>query len=171
LLFVGTLEPRKNLAFLLKLIPRLSATGWRLIVVGCAGWGKGDLAGIVNASDFPRNAVVFCDYLPDMELQALYGCVGFFISTALMEGFGLPHLEALASGCPVIAPANSAVVEVVGGVGQLVDGWEPDDWIAAIEDAFGKRKSMQLASIEEAAKHDMRIVCSAASQALTATSS
>ena len=171
LLFVGTLEPRKNLAFLLKLMPRLSNMGWRLIVVGCAGWGKGDLAVIVNASDFPRNAVDFCDYVPDIELQALYRCVGFFISTALMEGFGLPHLEALAAGCPVIAPANSAVVEVVGGAGQLVDGWEPDDWIAAIEDAFGKREFMQLASIKEAAKHDIRIVCTAATLALTTTSS
>lgn len=170
LLFVGTLEPRKNLAYLLKLMPRLSALGWRLIVVGCAGWGKSDLAEIVNGSNFPRNAVVFCDYVPDIELQALYRCVSFFISTALMEGFGLPHLEALASGCPVIAPANSAVVEVVGGAGQLVHGWAPDDWVAAIESAFEQRESMRLISINEAAKHDISIACFAATHALAATS-
>jgi glycosyltransferase involved in cell wall biosynthesis len=155
LLFVGTLEPRKNLAFLLKLMPHLSTMGWRLIVVGCVGWGKSDYAEIVNASDFPRNAVVFCDYLPDIELQALYRCVGFFISTALMEGFGLPHLEAIALGCPVIAAKNSAITEVVGAAGVLISGWNQDEWVIEIEKAFKNRNELYSHTITQSSLHQM----------------
>ena len=166
LLFVGTLEPRKNLAFLLGLMPRLAAMGWRLIVVGCAGWGRSGLASLVAAADFPRDAVFFCDYVPDVELQALYRCVGFFISTALLEGFGLPHLEAMAAGCPVIAPANSAVVEVVGEAGVLVEGWDAGTWISAILAAHDRRDELCAAAPAQASQHDIGVACQAVGLAL-----
>lgn len=166
LLFVGTLEPRKNLGFLLGLMPHLAERGWRLIVVGCSGWGKSTLANEVNAPGFPREAVTFCDYVPDGDLQALYRCVGFFISTALMEGFGLPHLEALSAGCPVIASANSAVVEVVGPAGSLVTGWELDVWLGAIEGAFSRRNELQAEALKQAARYDIGMACTAVTQAL-----
>jgi glycosyltransferase involved in cell wall biosynthesis len=72
LLFVGTLEPRKNLGFLLDLMPRLAPLGFRLIVVGCSGWGRSGVAARIEARDFPRQAVHFCDYVSDAELRALY---------------------------------------------------------------------------------------------------
>lgn len=140
-------------------MPRLAAMGWRLIVVGCAGWGRSGLASLVAAADFPRDAVFFCDYVPDVELQALYRCVGFFISTALLEGFGLPHLEAMAAGCPVIAPANSAVVEVVGAAGCLVEGWQAENWINKIELAFQRRSALKNIAVIQAALHDIGNAC------------
>lgn len=159
LLFVGTLEPRKNLAFLLNLMPALSTFGWRLLVVGCSGWGKSKVASIISAEHYPKNSVFFCDYVPDDDLLFLFRSVDFFISTALMEGFGLPHLEAMAAGCPVIAPSNSAVVEVVGDAGCLVEGWCPDAWVTAIEDSYRNRDYYLSKLEEQVKKHSMQRVC------------
>jgi glycosyltransferase involved in cell wall biosynthesis len=79
--------------------------------------------------------VRFCDYVPDAELQALYRCTAALVSTSLMEGFGLPQLEARAAGLPVVAAANSPMIEVVGAEGRLVEGWQADAWVPAIEAA------------------------------------
>lgn len=168
LLFVGTLEPRKNLAFLLSLMPELARRGYRLLVAGCAGWGRSNLAGVVQAPGFPREAVRFCDYVSDADLQAMYQCVAFYISTALMEGFGLPHLEAMTAGCPVIAAANSAVVEVVSDGGCLVEGWDTGRWVQAIEQAFAQRHALQAAARHNAERHASSIAqaCEAISRSL-----
>lgn len=160
LLFVGTLEPRKNLAFLLSLMPKLANLGVRLVIVGCGGWGKSGLAGIVNAPGFPRDAVRFCSYIPDEELQALYRSVAFFVSAAIMEGFGLPHLEAMAAGCPVIAANNSAVAEVVRGGGRLISGWEPACWVEGIEEALRDRPIIASRTLDNANQHDISAACS-----------
>ena len=159
LLFVGTLEPRKNLAFLLSLMPRLSQDGFNLLVVGCSGWGKSDLASILNEPTFPREVVRFCDYVPDEDLQALYCCVAFFISTSLMEGFGLPHLEAMSAGCPVIAAANSAIIEVVGDGGILITDWSKDEWYLRIIEAFTLQGKLKTYAIRNSKRHLIDNVC------------
>ncbi len=155
LLFVGTLEPRKNLRFLLALMPALAAQGLDLLIVGCSGWGRSDLAGIVRAPGFPAESVRFSDYVPDADLQALYRCVSLFVSTSLMEGFGLPQLEAMAEGCPVIAPNNSAMTEVVASGGTLVSGWQAQDWVEAILLTHARREQFRPAAILQAGKHSM----------------
>lgn len=169
LLFVGTLEPRKNLGFLLSLMPVLAQRGYRLVVVGCAGWGRSGVAAAMGAPGFPREAVQFCDYLPDDDLQALYRCATLFISTSLMEGFGLPHLEAMAAGCPVVAPANSAMPEVVGDGGICVTGWQADDWLRAIETASAERAAYgtRAAARAQAAALGLADACAQAGTALT----
>ncbi|MDT9001259.1 glycosyltransferase family 1 protein [Paucibacter sp. APW11] len=159
LLFVGTLEPRKNLAFLLGLMPRLNDLGFSLLVVGCSGWGKDEIASVVNGKRFPRQAVQFCDYLSDAALQTLYKHCAFFVSASLMEGFGLPQLEAMSAGCPVIAAANSAVVEVVANGGMLIDGWSPDHWVNQIQLAFRHRDELSKAALSAAAVHVMSDAC------------
>lgn len=166
LLFVGTLEPRKNLPFLLSLMPALARNGWRLLVVGCSGWGKSPLASTVQAPDYPSTAVHFCDYVTDLELQALYRTVTFFISTSLMEGFGLPQLEAMSAGCPVIAAANSAVIEVVADGGLLIEGWNQAHWIEQIEQAYTRRPALQAAARQNAERHSVAPACLAVGAAL-----
>ena len=110
----------------------------------------------------------FCDYVPDEDLQALYRCVAFYVSTSLMEGFGLPHLEAMVAGCPVIAAANSAVVEVVADGGCLVEGWDPVVWAERIEDAFTRRDALQAAARRNAERYSIAPACAAVSEALCA---
>ena len=168
LLFVGTLEPRKNLRFLLSLMPGLARQGCDLLVVGCSGWGRSDVAEVVAQPGFPRESVRFCDYVGEPDLQGLYRVVAFFVSTSLLEGFGLPHLEAMACGCPVIAAANSAVVEVVGSGGVLVEGWDPAGWTGRIAAAFERRDALSAAARESARRHSIETACRAVSRALEA---
>ena len=168
LLFVGTLEPRKNLRFLLSLMPELARLGCDLLVVGCSGWGRSDLAATIAQPGFPRDAVRFCDYVSEPDLQGLYRVVAFFVSTSLLEGFGLPHLEAMSCGCPVIAAANSAVVEVVGRGGVLIEGWNAAEWTDRIAAAFERRDALSAAALESAQRHSIETACRAVSSALEA---
>jgi glycosyltransferase involved in cell wall biosynthesis len=166
LLFVGTLEPRKNLQFLLSLMKNLSIDGYKLLIVGCSGWGKSNVESIINDPVFPKKSVIFCDFVSDDTLQALYETVPFFISTSLMEGFGLPQLEAMAVGCPVIAAANSAVTEVVGTGGVLVEGWDTDLWCQKIRNAHKDREILSASAKVQAKKFSIEDACSEISEIL-----
>lgn len=132
LLFVGSLEPRKNLSFLLKLMPQLYKFGFQLIVVGAKGWKNSGIANVVTAADFPKESVLFCGYITDAELVMLYNCAECYVSTSLNEGFGLPQLEAMLCGCRVVSPDNSAMSEVVGGRGKLISSWDETEWVEEI---------------------------------------
>ncbi|MDO6431489.1 glycosyltransferase family 1 protein [Flavitalea sp. BT771] len=136
MLFVGTIEPRKNLAFLLRLFKDLEPGKYQLVIVGDPGWGdmRRHIDEILHEKDYPAGSVHFIGYVSDDELIALYRDAAFFISASLNEGLGLPQLEAMACGCPVIAPHNSAMIEVVHGAGLTVKGWDHRDWQAAIRD-------------------------------------
>jgi glycosyltransferase involved in cell wall biosynthesis len=132
ILFVGTVEPRKNLAFMLELIPNLSTIGFTLLVVGAKGWGKTPIAEILQHPNFPVDRVVFAGYVPIEDLVQLYNLAAVYVSTSLNEGFGLPQLEAMNCGCPVVSPHNSAMIEVVEGAGITVKGWDTANWCDAI---------------------------------------
>jgi glycosyltransferase involved in cell wall biosynthesis len=135
LLFVGSLEPRKNLSFLLRLMPELYREHHiQLVVVGGKGWKNSDLREIVEAPDYPRDAVIFCGYVTNHELSLLYNTADCFVSAALMEGFGMPQLEALYCGCPVVTAHNTAMIEVARGKdgAYTVEGYDPSDWKRAI---------------------------------------
>ena len=136
MLFVGTIEPRKNLAFLLRLFRDLEPGKYQLVIVGDPGWGdmRKHIDEILHEKGYPADSVHFIGYVSDDELIALYRDAAFFISTSLNEGLGLPQLEAMACGCPVIAPHNSAMIEVVQGAGLTVKGWDHGDWQIAIRD-------------------------------------
>lgn len=138
-LFVGSIEPRKNLSFLLRLVPKLNQNGYQTLIVGARGWKNSDVYSVVNQENFPKDAVTFCGYVTVNELVSLYNMASCYISTSLNEGFGMPQLEALFCGCPVVCPNNSAMIEVVEGRGTLVDGWNEEMWINAVLDAAEKR--------------------------------
>jgi glycosyltransferase involved in cell wall biosynthesis len=134
LIFVGTVEPRKNIAFLLELFKHLDDS-FHLFIVGKTGWGKegAHLEKILAENDFPKNRVKFLGFVTMEELISFYKGAYAFLSTSLNEGLGLPQLEAMACGCPVITPQNSAMVEVVQDAGITIKGWDIEDWKTAIE--------------------------------------
>jgi glycosyltransferase involved in cell wall biosynthesis len=142
MLFVGTVEPRKNLSFLLKLFRELEPGKYQLVIAGDPGWGdmRKHIDEILSAEGYPVESVHFIGYVTDDELIALYRDAAFFISTSLNEGLGLPQLEAMACGCPVIAPHNSAMIEVVQGAGLTVKGWDMKDWCNAIREIAARRQ-------------------------------
>lgn len=134
LLFVGTLAPRKNLKFLLQIIPLFFKhyNDYQLVIVGGKGWGKTDIPTIINQPNYPKDKIIFTGYISNEELVMLYNSASCFVSTSLNEGFGLPQLEALACGCPVVTANNSAMTEVVSNMGVLIDGWNHQDWCNGI---------------------------------------
>jgi len=138
LLSVGVLQPRKNLGVLLdafalvKLGP--AAPPHKLVIVGKRGWLGQDLDRQV--ADLPpavSESIVWAGYVPDDDLPALYGGADALCYPSLYEGFGLPPLEAMACGCPVLCSRTSSLPEVVGDAGVLLP---PDDsaaWAHALD--------------------------------------
>lgn len=152
LLFVGSLEPRKNLGFLIRLMPTLyQKHGIQLVVVGGKGWKNSDLRQIVESPDFPREAVIFCGYVPNQDLVKLYNTADCFVSTALMEGFGMPQLEALVCGCPVVTAHNTAMIEVAKGKdgARTVEGYDSLDWEKAILQTLEERPKVNPTQLAE----------------------
>lgn len=117
---VGVLQPRKDLETLLRAFARVRAAHPELSLVVCGppGWGYPE-PGAMAAAAGVGDAVRFISGLPQSAMPALYRGAELFLFTSIHEGFGLPLLEAMASGVPVVATDTSAVPEVVGDAGRL----------------------------------------------------
>lgn len=115
ILFVGTLEPRKNVLSLVRAFERLKAEGspLHLVLIGKTGWKNAPLMEAMASSPWAA-AVHHLSYLPAGEVTAYYRKAFCFVFPSHYEGFGLPVLEAMAQGCPVVATANSSLPEVGG---------------------------------------------------------
>jgi len=125
-LFVGSLQPRKNVGGLLKAYDALPASvraDRQLVIAGKYGWSVPKLEADLLARR-TKNECVWVDYVDRQSLRALYAAAGAFVFPSLSEGFGLPILEAMAAGLPVIASDLPALREVAGGNAKLV---APDD--------------------------------------------
>jgi glycosyltransferase involved in cell wall biosynthesis len=124
MLFVSTLEPRKNLVRLIEAFDRLIADGSRaglsLVIAGRRGWRYEPIFAAVERLGLGER-VRFLDFVADEDLPALYNLAEAFVYPSLYEGFGLPALEALACGVPVMTANVSSLPEVVGAAAALVD--------------------------------------------------
>jgi alpha-1,3-rhamnosyl/mannosyltransferase len=124
LLAVGTIEPRKNLATLVRafedVLRERPSSSLRLVVAGGRGWLSGPLFESIEKSP-ARGRVVLAGYVSDEQLRALYSACTAFVYPSLYEGFGLPPLEAMSCGAAVVAGDTPAVAEVSGGGARLFD--------------------------------------------------
>ncbi len=133
-LFVGTLEPRKNLANLLAAYAKLPDAVKKqasLVVVGGKGWGGVDVEGLafrLGVSEFVHEL----GFVDDHVLAALYANALFLSMPSLYEGFGLPLVEAMAFGVPVLTSNNSSMPEVAGDAGVLVEATDVDSISAGL---------------------------------------
>jgi len=130
LLHVGTLEPRKNLSFLLRAHAQLRALNPHsppLILAGARGWMWESLLAQVEELGLKGN-VHFCGYVPGEELALWYNAATCLVYPSLHEGFGLPPLEAMACGTPVISSNAASLPEVVGDAGVLLDPRDEGAW-------------------------------------------
>lgn len=133
ILTVCTLEPRKNLATLLAAYRRVPVRrDFQLVLVGMAGWQTSDFFKDIAASDVGDN-VVFTGYVPSSELAPIYTGAEIFVFPTYYEGFGLPVLEAMQCGCPVITSTTSSIPEVAGDAAIMVDPHDVDGLAAAME--------------------------------------
>ena len=131
MLFVGTLEPRKNLAPSGAAVARLDDP-LPLVVAGADGWGD---AAAGDAGD-----VRFLGFVPAADLPALYAAATVFGYPSESEGFGLPVLEAMAQGTPVVTSAGTSTEEVAGGAAVLVDPLDVDAIAGGIDDGRAARR-------------------------------
>jgi len=122
-LFVGTLEPRKNLVNLLAAyasLPESVKKETMLAIAGGKGWGGVDLQDTITRLDLGKY-VRLLGYVDELALATLYANAQFLAMPSLYEGFGLPLVEAMAHGTPVLTANNSSMPEVAGDAGLLVD--------------------------------------------------
>ena len=134
ILFVGTIEPRKNLPTLLRAYRQL-LDAYKLDVdlalVGGEGWLYGEIPRLVEELRLTERAR-FLGRVSNTDLLHLYNAAGVLAHPALYEGFGLTPLEAMACGTPVVVSNNSSLPEVVGDAGLLVEPEDVDAWAAAL---------------------------------------
>lgn len=135
LLSVGNLQPRKNLARLIKVYTRLrdSVEDFRcqLVLVGRRAWLYKHIFHEAHQSQY-RGDVILTDYVPEADLPGLYSGALAFVYPSIFEGFGLPVLEAMACGTPVITSNSSSLPEVVGQAGLMVDPFDEEALARAI---------------------------------------
>ncbi|MBW4472828.1 MAG: glycosyltransferase family 4 protein [Stenomitos rutilans HA7619-LM2] len=136
LLSLATLEPRKNLGFLIRcfsqIIQDAPALDLNLVLVGVSGWQTAEIFQAARHNPQLRSRIIFTGYLPDRDLSAIYSGATAFVYPSLYEGFGLPPLEAMQCGTPVITASTSSLPEVVGDAGILIDPTQEDDLCQAI---------------------------------------
>jgi glycosyltransferase involved in cell wall biosynthesis len=136
LLSLATLEPRKNLNFLIRCFAQLVGENpsleLNLVLAGVSGWKNAEVFQAVNQNPQVRSRIFFTGYLPDQDLSAIYSGAIAFVYPSLYEGFGLPPLEAMHCGTPVVTSNTSSLPEVVGDGGILVDPTQEDELCQAL---------------------------------------
>ncbi|MGH9134974.1 MAG: glycosyltransferase family 4 protein, partial [Ilumatobacteraceae bacterium] len=145
-LFVGTVEPRKNLGRLARAIARLDEP-LPLVIAGADGWGgaAGDVAGAgIDAH--------FLGVVGDADLPGLYAAASVFAYPSVWEGFGLPVAEAMAQGTPVVTSRDTSTAEVGAGAVVLVDPLDVDDIARGLTEALGDRERLNDAGRARAAE-------------------
>jgi glycosyltransferase involved in cell wall biosynthesis len=123
ILAVGTLEPRKNLASVIAAfthLPEAMRQRYPLVIVGMRGWGESVVSESLRQM-IARGEVRLTGYVPQAQLPSLYAGARLFVYPSLYEGFGLPPLEAMACGVPVIVSNRASLPEVVGNAGVLTE--------------------------------------------------
>jgi len=133
-LYVGTIEPRKNLRRLVEAFEQLLRTtslSPKLVITGGQGWLMDDFASLIRQKKL-ENLICLTGYLEDEELCGLYSSCKAFVYPSLYEGFGLPPLEAMACGAPVICSRIPALEETVGTAARLVDPHDVDELARAM---------------------------------------
>jgi len=119
---VCSIEPRKNLKLLvevLRILKSRNKLSFPLLVAGGSGWKNSDLFRRVKSAGLTSSEVVFLGYLSDIDLPRFYAGAQLFLFPTLYEGFGLPPLEAMASGTPVVASDAPCMPEVLGNAAIL----------------------------------------------------
>ncbi|WP_263970717.1 glycosyltransferase family 4 protein [Leptolyngbya sp. KIOST-1] len=145
ILFVSTLEPRKNVVRLIQAFDQLKTQhqiNHQLVLVGQKGWQFEPIFEAIAASPW-RHHIRHLDYLSDAEVAYCYQNADVFAYPSLYEGFGLPVLEAMTLGCPVVTANTSSLPEVAGDAALMVDPTSVEELAEALGRVIGDRALRQ----------------------------
>lgn len=143
-LHVGTITPRKNLELIVSAFAELAKSDGeaKLVIAGKKGWFYEKLHKIIKNLAIEKR-VVFTDYITEEEKILLYNAATALVFPSIYEGFGLPPLEAMSCGLPVIASSASSIPEVVGEAGILLDPNDLEGWAQAMRQVIHLEKLRQ----------------------------
>lgn len=141
LLYIGTLNPRKNLIFLVNVFAKIASQlpNLSLVIVGKKGWYFEKLFSLIDKLGLTKR-VILTNYVSDEDKVALYSGAEIFTFPSLYEGFGLPVLEAMALGVAVVASQRSSIPEIVGEAGVLLDPSSETEWVKSILEILKNQK-------------------------------
>lgn len=158
-LSLSTLEPRKNISQTIRCFTRMLREGsikdLSLVLVGTKGWDFDAIFNEIAASAEIRDRIIVTGYVPDQDLAPLYSGAMMFVYPSFYEGFGLPPLEAMQCGVPVITSNTSSLPEVVGDAGIMVDPKDGDALCQAMLEIYNStevRHKMSADSLAQAKK-------------------
>jgi glycosyltransferase involved in cell wall biosynthesis len=153
LLTVGTLEPRKNLPFLVDVFEDLKTFDGDLVVAGMRGWKFEPILERLRTS--AKSARIrYLEYVDEADLPALYAAAELFVLTSHYEGFGLPPLEAMACGTPVVSSTGGSLPEILGQAAVTLPTFDRSLWAEAVTRLLGdtaRRASLTRAGLQHAA--------------------
>lgn len=140
-LCVGTWEPRKNLPMLLRAWSKVRPPGVVLALCGAKGWKFQNAEALLDELNL-HDSVLPLGYVAREAMSHLYANAQFLSFPSLYEGFGLPALEAMVCGCPVVCSDTSSLPEVVGDAAFLLSPYEPDAWATAIKNLLNDAEAL-----------------------------
>jgi glycosyltransferase involved in cell wall biosynthesis len=138
ILHVGAIQTRKNIAALVEAFERIDPS-WRLVLAGSAGYGSAGILARIEASP-ARERITVTGYITPEELAAWYAKASIFAFPSLDEGFGMPVLEAMAAGVPVLTSNRSALPEVAGDAALLVNPESIEEMAQALRELAGSEE-------------------------------
>lgn len=151
LLYVGQIQPRKNLVRLIEAFEKLDQKDLQLVIAGSHGWLQKPIFDRIESSSRKKD-IVLLGRVSDDLLPALYSQAEAFVLPSLYEGFGMPILEAMACGCPVVTSNVSSMPEVAGKAAVLVDPLNVESIVAGIREALSRKEELKQTGLERA-KH------------------
>jgi predicted O-linked N-acetylglucosamine transferase (SPINDLY family)/glycosyltransferase involved in cell wall biosynthesis len=159
LLSLSTLEPRKNIAHVIRcfltLIKKRHIDDLNLVLIGTKGWQYEEIFAEIDRYKELEHRIIITGYLPDEDLAPLYSGALAFMYVSLYEGFGLPPLEAMQCGTPVITSNTSSLPEVVGDAGIMLDSHDEIGLCDAIFKLYSEpeyRENLAQKSVQQAEK-------------------
>lgn len=145
ILFLGTIEPRKNIVGLIEAFEILNSKFQipnSLVIAGAPGWKNSDVYNKAKTS-IKSNRIKFINFVPPEDKPALYRSAELFVYPSLYEGFGFPVLEAMAEGTPVITSNRSSLPEIAGPAAYLIDPARPEQMALAMNELLTQPKLRQ----------------------------
>lgn len=139
ILFLGTFEPRKNIGGIVKAYERMRQEGgsqlekYKLVIAGSEGWKSAKLKREIKKSSLAKD-IYQVKFIDEEDKVFVYNLAALFVYPSFFEGFGLPPLEAIKCGVPVIVSDNSSMVETVGEAGILTDAFSADEIALAMKE-------------------------------------